>query len=178
MQFYTILLGISLPLLALSAPTERIAKRSLSTELNGAVAGWLQDTGFVSSFLDYAVSTFPTPPANLLANAAAALNAELDELSHKAILDSNFIFVGPQNQAVINAYDVLVTQGTFMQVVNGLRTIAATGDLSQVATINTVRCGQVLPAIDVYFAAVAEALGQTGAYAAIRPAACGGVNHG
>jgi hypothetical protein len=71
-------------------------------------------TGFVSFFLDFAVSTFPNPPPNLVANAAQARGAELDE---------------------VNLTDIA-------------------------ATINANRCANVLPAIDVYFNAVAVATGQ------------------
>jgi hypothetical protein len=140
-----------------------------------AASAWLQDTGFVSSFLDFAVSTFPNPPTNLGPNAAQALGAELDELNHKTILDNFFVNTLTPNQDVVNAYNVLVTQGTFRQVVTGLADIAVTGNLADVATINANRCANVLPAIDVYFNAVAVATGQTSFSGAIRPAACGGV---
>ena len=53
-----------------------------------------------------------------------------------------------------------------MQVANGLMDISTT---------NMVSCSLVLPTIDVYFAAVAEALGNQVVYTTVRPAACGGI---
>jgi hypothetical protein len=178
MQFSTIFLAV-LPALALAAPAT-LPKRQFPAQPNPneditmAAGAWLQDTGFVSSFLDFAVSTFPNPPPNLAANAAQALGAELDEVNHKMILDNFFVNTLTPNQDVVNACNVLVTQGTFPAVVNRLIDIVATGNLTDVATINANRCANVLPAIDVYFHAVAIATG-TGFTPAIRPAACGGV---
>ncbi|KAF4633883.1 hypothetical protein G7Y89_g4227 [Cudoniella acicularis] len=68
----------------------------------------------------------------------------------------------------------VLTSGTFQGVVDQLTDISNTGNLADIATINANRCANVLPAIDVYFAAVAQATGAQGVYQAIRPAACGG----
>ena len=178
MQFSTSFLAV-FPVLALAAPAtlpkrQFPAQPNVNEDITMAASAWLQDTGFVSSFLDFAVSTSPNPPLNLVVNAAQALGAELDELNHKTILDNFFVnnTLTP-NQDVVNAYNVLVTQGTFRKVVNGLLDIAATGNLADVAAINANRCANVLPAIDVYFNAVSVATGQAGFVPAIRPAACG-----
>ncbi|CZR55382.1 uncharacterized protein PAC_05269 [Phialocephala subalpina] len=93
MQFSTVFLA-AFPLMALAAPSAPISSRQIpDPNITTAMFHWLQNTGFVSSLLDYAVSTFPNQPPNLQTNAAAALAAENDELSHKAILD-NFLIYG------------------------------------------------------------------------------------
>lgn len=53
--------------------------------------------------------------------------------------------------------------------------MSMTGNLAEVAAINIGRCANVLPAIDVYFLAVAQVTGSQVVYQAIRPAASGGV---
>lgn len=172
MQFSTRFLAV-FPALTLAAPAT-LPKRqfpawlNLNENITITASAWLQDTGFASSFLDFAISTFPNPPPNLA--------AEFDEVNHKTTLNNFFVnnTLTP-NQDVVNAYIALVTQGHFQDVLNGLIDIAATGNLANVATINANRCANVLPAIDAYFNAVAVAMGQTGFVAAIRPAACGGV---
>lgn len=168
MQFSTLVFSI-MSLLTLDSPPD-----ALQLELNNAVAAWQQDTGFIS-FLDYAAGLQPTFTLSLafFANAQAAFAAEIDELSHKAVLDSNFIYIGLLNQAVINAYEILVTQGTFMQIVNGLTDMANTRNLVQLAKINDVRRAQVSLAIDAYLVAVIQALGNPVVFTTMRPAACG-----
>ncbi|CZR63083.1 uncharacterized protein PAC_12980 [Phialocephala subalpina] len=178
MQFSTLFLAV-FPALALAAPAtlpkrQFPAQPNTNEDITMAAAAWFQDTFFVSTFFDYAVSTSPNPPFNLGANAAQALSAELDELNHKTILDNFFVNTTTPNPDVVNAYNVLVTQGNFQQVVIGLADIATTGNLANVMTISTNRCAFVLPAIDVYFNAVAAATGQSLPLAA-RPLACGGV---
>ncbi|KAE8450698.1 hypothetical protein EG329_006043 [Mollisiaceae sp. DMI_Dod_QoI] len=174
MQYSTLLLTI-FPLLALAAPAPSASKRQIQEDIMTAALNWQQDTGFVSSYLDYAVSTLPNSPPNLQTNGAQALAAEMNELSHKMVLD-NFFITGTDtpNQDVINASNTL-TGGPFTTVVNLLGDISRTGNLDDIANINSGRCATVLPAIDVYFAAVAQALGTTGQLVAIRPLACGGI---
>ncbi|KAF8850447.1 hypothetical protein BDZ45DRAFT_696768 [Acephala macrosclerotiorum] len=95
MQFSTLFVAV-FPALALAAPAT-LSKRqfqaqpNLNDDITMAAIAWFQDTGLVSSFLDFAVSTFPNPPPNLAVKAAQALGAELDELNHKTILDNFFI---------------------------------------------------------------------------------------
>ncbi|KAF8850807.1 hypothetical protein BDZ45DRAFT_184784, partial [Acephala macrosclerotiorum] len=101
-----------------------------------------------------------------------ALSAEMDELNHKAILDS-FFLVGTanDNQNVQDANNVLVG-GSFMGVVRILGEIVITGDLNKPAQINEFRCRDVLPAIDAYSLAVAVATGASEYSLAVRPLAC------
>jgi hypothetical protein len=182
MQYSALFLAFAT--LALAAPTT-MPKRQFPTQFNpkeditAAAKAWLQDTASVSSFLDFATSTFPSSPPNLLSKGVFALNAEKDELDHKMILDNFFIFeTRTPNEDVIEAFNILVTEGKFQKVVDGLQDISTTGNLADVAIINKNRCKNVLPAIDVYFKAVAEATGQSEFVPAVRPAACGGQFHG
>jgi hypothetical protein len=171
MHFSTAFVAV-LPALALAAPTTSLPKRQVNEDIATAAANWLQDTGFVSSYLDAAATL---APADVLTNGVLALNAENDETNHKMILDNFFVLgTNAPNQAVANAKAILES-GTFQTVVNLLGDISQTGNLADVQAINNVRCSQVLPAIDQYFIAVAQALGQTTFAPAIRPAACGGV---
>ncbi|KUJ24484.1 uncharacterized protein LY89DRAFT_713327 [Mollisia scopiformis] len=125
MQYSTILLAV-FPIMALAAPTT-MSKRQINEDIMTAALNWQQDTGFVSSYLDYAVSTFPNQPPNLLSNGAQALAAEQNEVLHKQILDNYFIyFTDTPNQNVINANAVLTSgnPSTFMSVVNNLQDIS------------------------------------------------------
>lgn len=176
MQLSTIILAF-FPALALTAPavlSERQfpAKFNPNEDITAAAQAWLQDTATVSSFLEFSTSLFPLSPPHLRSKATAALNAEKDELNHKSILDAFFIDKAKTpNQAVVDASNVLVS-GTFQLVVDKLQDISKTGNLNDVADINNDRCKNVLPAIDVYFKAVAEATGQKEFVPAVRPAAC------
>lgn len=161
-----------LPVLALAAPSVAIPKRQVQEDINTAMLNWLQDTGFVSSYLDAAASL---APSDVLSDGALALAAENDELNHKAILDNFFIFeTDTPDQNVINANTVLVTEGHFQMVVDQLQDISVTGNLADIQAINWNRCTNVLPAIDAYFFAVSQVTGGV-FYPAIRPLACGGV---
>ncbi|KAF8865897.1 hypothetical protein BDZ45DRAFT_784177 [Acephala macrosclerotiorum] len=179
MQFSTLFIA-AFPLLALAAPTpSTIAYRQTQADIATAMNDWLHDTFLVSSFLDYAVSFgLPNSPPNLESNAMAALTSEMDELSHKMVLDNYFLTnTDTPNQAVMAASQVLTTgnPGPFLQVVYGLMDMSVTGNLADVATINAIRCSVVLPAIDAYSLAVAQALGAAEVVPASRPAACGGL---
>jgi hypothetical protein len=170
-MYFSATLVALFPILALAAPSSNVRSKR-QEDIATAAANWLQDTGFVSSYLDVAATLAPN---DVLSNGALALAAEKDELNHKAILDNFFIFfTDTPNQAVVNAKAVLES-GTFQSVVDLLQDMSVTGNVADVITINTVRCSQVLPAIDQYFIAVAEATGQATFAPAIRPAACGGI---
>ena len=78
---------------------------------------WLADTVTVSRFLSIAESL---TLSQITAEATKALNAENDELIHKAVLDRQFISATP-NDSVRQANNVLDTQGTFQSIVDGLR---------------------------------------------------------
>lgn len=149
-------------------------------DLNNAVLQWQSDTSLVSNFLNVAVDPNGPPTGqDLLNDASSALGSENDELNWKAIIDgSDLAFEDPR---IAQANDILATQGTFNQVVTGLQDISINGDSvrqTDVDNINNVRCSQVLPAIDMYFAAVADFLnsvsdeGPFQTQTAVRPFAC------
>ena len=135
---------------AYSFPTK--VQRVTSLALDTAQGNWEADTSIVSSFL----SSTDSLSGTALANAAqTALNAENNELTQKAVLDSQFVFVNNPNPTVQKANAVLVDQGTFQFVVNGLQNLATNGATmsaaqvsAAVASINIDRCNKVLPAID------------------------------
>jgi hypothetical protein len=172
MHYSTILLGL-IPALAFAAPSSAPAKRQSSPptidDIIAAQVLWQQDTQVVSNFLNYAA--FLSTP-DLLNYAQIALNAENDELTHKAVLDSLFVTGGQPDAAVIGANNVLVNQGTFQSVVNFLQDMVNTGNVADVQAINSNRCANVLPAIDAYFLAVAQELNTPFVLTAARPLVC------
>ncbi|KAK1983616.1 hypothetical protein LZ30DRAFT_561958, partial [Colletotrichum cereale] len=105
-------------------------------QIKNAVMSWMQDTAKVTRFLDTATSY---TGAEYKKQATIALNAEVDELNHKKVLD--VALKGMQMVSRANA--VLDTQGTFQQVVDVLKSMVANGpDNAQkdVNTINNNRC--------------------------------------
>ncbi|KAF2230802.1 hypothetical protein EV356DRAFT_519317 [Viridothelium virens] len=173
-----------LPLLSTAKPllkSRQIADpQPTAGDLNNAVFKWQSDTGLVSNFLNVAVDPNGPPTGqDLLNDAASAFSSENDELNWKAVIDSSDLaFEDPR---IAQANDTLVTQGTFQMVVQGLQDISINGDSvrqADVDNINNVRCSQVLPAIDMYFAAVADFLnavsteGPFQTQTAVRPFAC------
>lgn len=170
---FSILFVTLFPILALAAPSTAVPKRQVQEDITTAMLNWLQDTGFVSSYLDQAASL---APSDVLADGALALAAENDERNHKAVLDNFFVFeTDTPNQNVINANTTLITDGNFESVVMLLEDISVTGNLADIMAINFVRCANVLPAIDAYFIAVAQATGSSFFSPAIRPLACAGI---
>jgi hypothetical protein len=142
-----------LPALGAAGPiTKRQATGPTADQLALAVDRWQADTVAVSSFLDLA-PTFTDELAFINA-AQSALNSENNELVHKAIIDMTFFNV------IGAANNTLVTRGTFDIVVAGLQTLVNNGlaALNTIPSINQNRCGNVLPAIDMYFFAVENAL--------------------
>ncbi len=133
-------------------------------ELRTAMLAWQHDTSIVSSFLDIASHL---SPHDIEIQGGHALAAEKDELTHKAVIDAA---LGTKAN-VQEANNVLVTQGTFQTVVDLLTDMADNGN-NDVKVINEGRCPHVLPAIDMYFAAVVSACGLPGKVTAIRPHAC------
>ncbi|KAK1574441.1 uncharacterized protein LY79DRAFT_485370, partial [Colletotrichum navitas] len=120
-----------------------------ASQISNAVTSWRQDTGKVTNFLNTATTY---TGSEYTKQATIALNAELDELNHKKVLDT--ALKGMQTVSQANA--VLDTQGTFQQVVDVLRSMVANGPANarkDVDTINKNRCVNVLPNIDKYFAA-------------------------
>ncbi|WQF77359.1 hypothetical protein CDEST_02373 [Colletotrichum destructivum] len=132
-------------------------------QVMNAVMSWMQDTAKVTKFLNTATSF---TGAEFTKQATIALNAEIDELNHKMVLDA--AFQGTDTVAQANA--VLDTQGKFQQVVDTLQSMVTNGpDTAQkdVDSINNNRCVNVLPNIDMYFAAAGAPQVQ-----AVRPTGC------
>ncbi|KAI0204915.1 hypothetical protein F4808DRAFT_456657 [Astrocystis sublimbata] len=143
--------------LAQGAPAV-IDARATNKQLADAQNGWAADTSKVSQFL----SAVPTlHGAQLQAAAKVALAAEKNELVHKKVLDGAF----GSDKRIVGANNVLVNKGTFQSVVDALAVFSTRGAKMSQADINallrktnTVRCGQVLPAIDTYFRVTGEKL--------------------
>lgn len=132
-------------------------------QVANAVTSWMNDTGKVTKFLNTATSFTGD---EFTRQATIALNAEIDELNHKTILDAAF----GQMAMVQAANDTLATQGTFQAVVDTLQSMVDSGPdtaQAQVDVINKNRCVNVLPNIDMYFAAAGSASVQ-----AVRPTGC------
>jgi hypothetical protein len=116
-----------------------------------AAADWQTDTGLVSHFLDTATTYTGDEYTK---QAQIALDAEKNELLHKAVLDAL-----PQvtsQPSITAANDSLVTQAHFQDVVDRLAFMLAQGPsvaAAQVQAINANRCVNVLPSIDAYLKA-------------------------
>ncbi|KAK5635320.1 hypothetical protein RRF57_011032 [Xylaria bambusicola] len=170
MQFSLALVLISILSLTQALPSG-IAARG-NQQIADAQNSWRADTSMVSQFL----SAVPTLRGAKLESAAkAALNAEVDELTHKKALDGVF----SSDPRIVQANNILVNQGTFQSVVDALQTFTDNGASMSDAEItallrntNTVRCGQVLPAIDTYFRVAGEKLNNGGLLLATRPNNC------
>jgi hypothetical protein len=150
---------------ATGAPTSVDA--STAQALQAASDNWSFDTSQVSNFLNTGKSlngnTF-NQGANI------GYNAEVDELTHKAILDS---VIG--NDPDVSIANQTLTNGVFQSVVNNLQVMADQGAGTQqlIDFINSVRCTQILPSIDTYMAVAARVIGQGATLrTAIRPDAC------
>ncbi|KAH8650254.1 hypothetical protein BGZ60DRAFT_437038 [Tricladium varicosporioides] len=137
---------------------------------------WASDTSKVSQFLSTAESL---NSGDLVSQAATALANEKDELNHKAVLDNQFVFVSNPDENVRQANNVLVDQGIFMMVVNGLQALVDNGanmspsDISAaIHSINIDRCSLVLPSIDTYFRASGNLLNNGVTLLANRPDNC------
>ena len=161
------------PASALVIPS--LVTRQFSADAVGdAQLFWAGDTSLVSSFLSIA----PSLSGQDLATAAtSALASEGDELNHKGVLDTIFQDVVSEDIRAANA--TLVDHGTFQFVVDGLNDLATNGAgftsdqvLSSIAMINTVRCNNVLPAIDIYLRLAVKFSGKQSPNVAIRPSNC------
>ncbi|PHH62867.1 hypothetical protein CDD81_6585 [Ophiocordyceps australis] len=145
-------------------------------EIERAQMGWRNDTMVVSRFLSTAETM---SPQQLSSEASIALDAELDELTHKKVLDRKFTQGFGQDQVVLQANNVLEGQQTFQFVVDGLKDFKENGETMppqevsrKIRAINTDRCGQVLPSIDKYMTAAAGVLQQPEVPKAYRPTNC------
>lgn len=96
--------------------------------------------------------------------ALVAFNAEVDELTHKAVIDA----ANGKDPQVIAANSTLATGGAFQDVVDKLKLMSQQGKaaVNNIDLINQNRCTNVLPNIDAYMAS-------TGSNSqAIRPNVC------
>ncbi|KAJ8113632.1 hypothetical protein ONZ43_g5113 [Nemania bipapillata] len=151
-----------------------LLSRATIQQIADAQNQWRSDTSDVSQFLS-AVPSFLGAGSKLSSAAQPALASEKDELLHKKVLDDAF----GSDPRIINANEVLVNQGTFQFVVDSLQNYAENGSTmsdDDVTTllqqVNSVRCGKVLPAIDMYFVVAGEKLNNGGTLVATRPNNC------
>lgn len=121
--------------------------------LQAAADNWAFDTSQVSNFLNTGKS-LTGQQFNQGAN--IAYNAEVDELTHKAILDQ---IIG--NDPDVSIANQTLTNGVFQSVVNNLQIMADQGANTQqlIDAISSVRCTQILPSIDTYMAVAARVIG-------------------
>jgi len=131
-------------------------------DLATAVSNWMADTSMVSNFLNTGASI----QNNVAFKQAAtvAFNAEVDELTHKAIIDS----ANSQMPNVIAANSTLATGGAFQDVVDKLQLMSVQGRaaVANIDLINQNRCVNVLPNIDAYMASTGSSS------QAVRPTVC------
>ena len=167
---------LALSTLSPAAPlTSRQSNPPSPQDIADAANEWAADTSKVSQFLSAASSL---SGSDLATQAATALSNELDELTHKAILDEQFNTA--DNPGVEQANNVLAgPQQTFQIVVDGLTNLANNGAsmtpdqvAAEVQAINEDRCTFVLPAIDAYFLAVSDFLQNGLTLVANRPDNC------
>ncbi|KAF2791233.1 hypothetical protein K505DRAFT_208888, partial [Melanomma pulvis-pyrius CBS 109.77] len=138
------------------------AASTTPTDLPTAVANWMADTSMVSNFLNTGAAM--TNDTAFKAAALVAFNAEVDELTHKAIIEQTL----SQDPTVQGANSTLAGGGAFQDVVDKLMIMSMMGRaaMQNIDLINQNRCVNVLPNIDAYMAA-------TGSQSqAVRPAVC------
>lgn len=176
-----LLAALLIPTLTLSAPAPLSHSKRQATspqKLRDAANAWQADTQAVSNFLSIAATLSGQDLRN---QASTAFQRENDEANpEKSNIDAVLLNTGlPESGEVGTANDVLVTQGTFQVVVDGLSDLALNGDTfdqatiaSKVDAINNDRCGSVLPAIDMYFDAVANFVQDGVVLTAARPTQC------
>ncbi|KAI1774684.1 hypothetical protein F4818DRAFT_418585 [Hypoxylon cercidicola] len=168
----SIAVSFLLGLASLTQAAPALAVRASISDISGAQNAWAADTSKVSQFLSAAPKL---RGASLAGAAQAALDAELDELTRKKVLDGQF-----GGDPSVKAADATLTRpDTFQFVVDGLRTLATDGasmsaaDVAAlVARVNDTRCKNVLPAIDAYFRAASKKLNNGLAALANRPDNC------
>ena len=133
-----------------------------SGDLATAVSNWQADTSMVSNFLDTGAGIQNN--AQFKQAALVAFNAEVDELNHKAIIDS----ANANMPQVQSANSTLATGGAFQDVVDKLQEMSVKGRaaVTNIDLINQNRCVNVLPNIDAYMASTGSAS------QAIRPQVC------
>lgn len=139
-----------------------------------AVDAWMRDTGVVSNFLN--IGGGLQDEQTFKNQALIAHSAEVDELTHKNVLDQNM----PNNQNVQQA-NATLSNGAFQLVVDQLRDMSLQGRaaVQGIDTINNDRCVNVLPNIDTYMREAALTIGNGQAtQQSVRPQACANIQPG
>ena len=131
----------------------------------------MMDTGVVSNFLNIGSSL--TDETTFMNQAQIAHSAEVDELTHKAVLDQFM----PNNLNVQKA-NATLSNGAFQLVVDRLEDMAMQGrsQIQGITDINNDRCVNVLPNIDAYMREAALTIGNgQPVQQSVRPAACASI---
>jgi len=122
--------------------------------IDAAASSWRADTTVVSNFLN--VGGVAEQGDEFNAAAHSAFVAEVNELTHKAILDK-VIGLDPS----VSVANLTLTNGVFQSVVNNLQIMSAQGKstVNLINEINKVRCTQILPSIDTYLLITNQVIG-------------------
>ncbi|KAE9979132.1 hypothetical protein EG328_001073 [Venturia inaequalis] len=150
----------------------KVTNQQAIAALQAAADNWSFDTGMVSNNQNTG-KALAKNAAKFQAQANIAYNAEVDELTHKAILDQ---IIG--NDPDVSIANQTLTNGCFQSVVDNLQIMANQGpsQASLIDDINMVRCTQILPSIDTYLAVAARVIGPGATLrTAIRPDACAAI---
>lgn len=107
-----------------------------ANDLATAVSNWQADTSMVSNFLNTGKQI--TNNVQFKQAATVAFNAEVDELTHKAIIDA----ANGADPNVIAANSTLATGGSFQDVVDKLKLMSTQGmaAVANIDLINQNRC--------------------------------------
>lgn len=152
---------------ATGGPTGPIDERTKQA-MQLAMSNWQTDTGIVSAFQNAGPNAMSAQEFKGIAD--GAFKAEVDELSHKAVLDK---VIGKDPR--VSIANLTLTNGAFQSVVDNLQIMSKQGTtrVNLIDTINQVRCVQILPSIDTYMLVAAEYIGQNVQQRrAVRPNAC------
>jgi len=139
--------------------------------MSTAVNAWVMDTGVVSNFLNMGNSF--TDETTFKNQAQIAHSAEVDELTHKAVLDQFM----PNNVNVQKA-NATLSNGAFQLVVDRLEDMVMQGrsQIQAITDINNDRCVNVLPNINIYLREAALTIGNgQPIQQSVRPAACANI---
>ena len=140
--------------------------------LQMAAVLWSQDTAVVSSALDRLANS-QMSEADFRDAADMAYMAEVNELMQKNYIDALL-----SEMPEIQAASISLVNGSFPIVVDQLRELRIRGPKNQtfvqaaIQGMNTLRCRQVLLAIDTYVQTANLAAGNTSFISATRPPAC------
>lgn len=159
------------PFLALSSSFPTLTSTQ-KTGLQMAATLWAQDTAVVSTALQL-LGSGQMSDQDFRDAADMAYMAEVNELMQKNYIDA-LLGTMPQLQAASTS----LGNGSFAIVVDQLREMRIRGPSNQtfvqaaVSGMNTLRCRQVLLAIDAYLQTANQAAGNNSFISATRPPAC------